>query len=200
MIDIYTARIGEQLPPSVYGRYLHRLPLSLQQRNGRYKRWQDRHTHLLGKLLLLDGLKRYGYPDDCLEQLQYNPFGRPFLPGAPDFNISHSGGLVVCALTPGGRLGIDCEKVRPLDFTTVRDVMSAAQWEEIYRAADPLRAFFRLWVIKESVAKAEEKGLNLCLPAIRVSGDRAFYEDSVWELKEVEVGDGYLCYLAYGPA
>ena len=42
--------------------------------------------------------------------------GKPFVPGSPlAFNLSHSEGLAICAVTPEGEIGADVECIRPID-------------------------------------------------------------------------------------
>src|SRR4051812_6832866 len=76
----------------------------------------DRKRHIIGR-----GLSRtllghcLGRPAQGL-QFEYNEFGKPALRrglGPPvQFNISHSGELVLVALTLGRALGIDVERMR----------------------------------------------------------------------------------------
>lgn len=41
--------------------------------------------------------------------------GRPYVPAAAlDFNLAHSGGWAVCAVTQAGHVGIDLERLRPV--------------------------------------------------------------------------------------
>ena len=71
------------------------------------------------------------------------------------FNVSHTDGLVVIAL--GDKpLGVDAEKIRPIDEKLKRYVCSE---EEYSKAMDDER-FFTVWTLKESLVKAEGEGLT----------------------------------------
>ena len=48
------------------------LPDILAKKINRYRKWEDRQSVLFGKLLLLKGLQEYGFPTNCLKQLEYN--------------------------------------------------------------------------------------------------------------------------------
>ena len=100
------------------GAFVHALPLSLQKKTMRYHRWEDRQSALLGKLLLLKGLVALGEDAGLVHDMAYDDYQRPFIPKGIDFNISHTRGMVVCALLQGGRVGIDVEAVILSKFNT----------------------------------------------------------------------------------
>src|ERR1044072_5638420 len=95
---VYYTRIPNRLPDQYYWQLMALLPAELQQKNLRYKQWRDRLLHLAGKLLLLEALQQFGFNSGCLQLLKYNKYNRPYIPGNIDFNISHSGNYVVCAI------------------------------------------------------------------------------------------------------
>ncbi len=84
---------------------------------GRYRRLQVRQAALLDKLLLQKCQNKYGFRSNCLSRIVEDEFGRPFVGNRIDFNISHSGGYVLCAITDSGMLGIDIEKIRPISLS-----------------------------------------------------------------------------------
>ena len=84
----------------------------------RYKRWQDRQATLFGKLLLLRVL-RMKFHDAGMQKfqsLEITRYGKPFIPGGPEFSISHSGDAVVLAVTDAGAVGVDIEKIRTVNI------------------------------------------------------------------------------------
>lgn len=172
------------------------LPLEMQMRNGRYKRWQDKMSHLLGRMLLLKGLGDYGYDAHSLSLIQYNSYQRPFLDGDTDFNISHSGHYVLCAIAEGIRIGVDIEEIRPVRLSDFSHVMNNRQWNNILSAQDPLHAFYRSWTIKESVIKADGKGLSIPVTDIEFTNNRAWIGSQNWQLKECFFDTGYAAFLA----
>ncbi|SAK97654.1 4'-phosphopantetheinyl transferase [Caballeronia fortuita] len=93
--------------------------------------------------------------------------GRPFLvhPDAPDFNVSHSGGYGLIALSRGRRVGVDIEEARG-DFHW-RDLAPAVLAQTDRHAIDALPgevarslAFFDCWTAKEAVLKAHGDGIG----------------------------------------
>lgn len=98
--------------------------------------------------------------------------GKPQLSGFPSFqwNISHSGGLVVCAfdILP---IGIDVEKVRHIAFRPIAArCFSPCEQEELECATDPLRTFFRIWTAKESAVKQRGSSLARDVKRLNVAG------------------------------
>jgi 4'-phosphopantetheinyl transferase len=195
MILVLHVQIGERLPRRIWERMLEKMPGPVRTGIGRYRRWEDRQAVLFGKLLLAEGLKRMAYPAH-LKDLVWDVSGRPFLGGGMDFNISHSGEYVVCALCREGRVGIDIEKIRPIDVTDFQGQMTPRQWEAIVASECPEDTFFRLWTQKEAVIKADGGGMAIPLDIIVMEGGKAFLDDAVWTVKEVRIADGYRCFLA----
>lgn len=172
------------------------MPISIQEKNSKYRRWQDRHLHLFGKLLLLSGLKDYGYSISILDEIKFNQYSRPYVDGNIDFNISHSGEYVICAIGKGLRLGIDIEEIIEINLNDFRQVMTYEQWYDIIDSKDPIRSFFKYWTIKESVIKADSRGLSIPLLDIHVNNDEVFYEDKMWYLKNLNFINQYCATLA----
>ena len=85
--------------------------------------------------------------------------------GMLDFNLSHSGPYVACAVVDARRVGIDVEIDNPrMDYCEVLDrVASPAErsWIQNKSPDEARRAFYRVWVLKEAFAKARGDGLNL---------------------------------------
>jgi len=78
---------------------------------------------------------------------------------APSITISHSGGWVACAVANGGQIGIDIEVCRP-----GRDIMGIAglafgpgERRDVER--EGAVAFYRVWTLREALAKARGRGL-----------------------------------------
>lgn len=95
--------------------------------------------------------------------------GRPCLINPPDesivdFNLSHTEGLVACAVTRSGRVGVDVEILEPersLDRVVERVLgeRERSWWMGLDSARQP-SAFLELWTLKEARFKASAKGLR----------------------------------------
>jgi 4'-phosphopantetheinyl transferase len=110
-------------------------------------------------------------------QFEYDEFGKPRLvptQGLPlQFNISHSGDLILIAITIGRAVGVDVERIRTdvdLDGVAAR-FFSANERKTLALLAGPARykAFFTCWTRKEAYLKARGIGLSLSLDQFDVS-------------------------------
>jgi len=99
--------------------------------------------------------------------------GRPFVPGAPfDFNLSHSDGLAVVAVTASGHVGVDVERLRRIDDedAVVRRFFAAGEIRqyEALRTTERTSAFYSTWTRKEAFVKALGSGLQRDLKSFEV--------------------------------
>jgi 4'-phosphopantetheinyl transferase len=96
-----------------------------------------------------------------------NAHGRPRVVGhGLEVSVSHSGALVVIAATSAGRVGVDVERVRPIDHVLLSD--------EICRPGEAVldlgpASFYKLWTRKESVLKATGVGFGLSMAEVAVT-------------------------------
>jgi 4'-phosphopantetheinyl transferase len=196
MILVLYTSFSRQLSEAAWADYLSQMPQKTQMKVSRFFRWQDRQASLFGRLLLQEGLKRLGFRNGVLEQIRENQYGRPYFEGNTDFNISHSGQIVVCSLIEGGRTGIDVEAVREIDFASLGRYMTAEEWRNINRSKDRLREFFRIWTRKESLIKADGRGLSIPLEDIGTISDAVEYGGMRWHLTDLPIDENHPCCLA----
>jgi hypothetical protein len=97
----------------------------------------------------------------CAEQS-----GRPYLAAKssdrlPFISLSHSRGWVACAATEVGPVGIDIERHRPgRDHSGISSVAFGPRERARVTGAD-VGAFYRIWTLREAIAKARGQGLVL---------------------------------------
>lgn len=104
-------------------------------------------------------------------------YGMRGKPGLPDqslrFNLAHSGGLGVLAVTRHRELGIDIERIRPLEnwAGVMNSFFSIAEQEAIRSLPETLglSAFFTCWTRKEAYVKATGEGIGVPLDRFNVS-------------------------------
>ncbi|MGZ5608487.1 MAG: 4'-phosphopantetheinyl transferase family protein [Methylobacter sp.] len=198
MIKIYCYQFKAPLPDEQWRVYYNLLPNGTQQKILRYRRWQDRHAALFGRLLLKIALVEAGYPSSCLELLQFDIYNRPSIDANIDFNISHSGNYVVCAISTNGRIGIDIEQIKNIDISYYKNFMSIDEWNNIINNEAFTGRFYHYWTIKESVMKADGRGLSIPPQDIITHSDHATVYNKKWGLKEIPIPDnGYCCHLAF---
>ena len=154
-------------------------------RMGRFHFAADRLRYLFAHALVRTTLTRYA-PETPPERWRFrtNEYGRPeIMPeqGGPPlrFNLSHTAGMVACAVARGRDVGVDVEHVMPPRGDVGLEI--AAQFfapaELAALAAQPREArrerFFALWTLKEAYIKARGMGLALPLDQFAFDLDRA---------------------------
>lgn len=190
-IKIYRSQTESLIQQKSFQELLQQLPASLQLKALRYKSELSAYNYVVGRLLLKYGLACFGFGSD-LEKIEFQENGKPTLPGI-HFNISHSDHQVICAFSKEGLLGVDLEKIRPIDFENFTSVFSVQEWAAIKSAANPIRAFYWFWTRKESVIKALGHTLNyLHQIELDVSLDYIVIDNRRWFLRDISVGDAFL--------
>ena len=142
--------------------------------------------------------------------------GKPFLDCPADsvalhFNLSHSGNLALVAVARGREVGVDIERVRPVNDMAgiAARFFSPFERQALDRVAPEqrLRAFFATWVLKEAYLKACGDGLvrrledfdvatgDDKLPRLLSVRDRDG-EESRWTLSSIDPGESYAAALA----
>lgn len=197
MITIYFKAFDRRLDNSEFHRLLSLLPETMRAKTLRFRKWEDAHAHLMGKLLLKKGLEDLGYNHD-LSQVKLSSYNRPYINSAIDFNISHAGNYVICAFSTIGRIGIDIEKVDIIEVNDFHSQWNEKEWNEIITSKNIYRQFYTFWTIKEAVVKADGRGLSIPFENIKIKKGKGKVNcDGIcWEIKEVFINEDYICYLA----
>ena len=91
-------------------------------------------------------------------------YGKPYLKNYSDvyFNLSHSQKYVACAVSDSP-VGVDIEHVTDIDLNLAKQFFYGAEYEYILNNNDQMKAFFELWVLKESYMKMTGLGFRLAL-------------------------------------
>ena len=141
-------------------------------RHERYRFQADRDMFLLGRVMAraLVGRALGVAPRDW--QWREGPRGRPEIAGPAaagrvSFNIAHSAGLVVCAISSDGTVGVDVEhRLRPpVDARMVRRYCAPFEVEDIERHGPSAwqDQFLKYWTLKEAYLKARGVGIAVHL-------------------------------------
>jgi 4'-phosphopantetheinyl transferase len=108
----------------------------------------------------------------------FGPQGKPaLLDGRLEFNVSHSGPLVLLAFASGSPVGVDVEQEKKDRdrIAIAQRYFAPAETEKVRRAEDVAGAFYRTWTAKESVIKAVGGGLSIDLSSFLVTPDRGTF-------------------------
>ena len=189
-------RFSKRLTNDQFADYLGLMPEEVRKKILRFRRWQDAHASLFGKLLLLKAADYLGEKDFLFSQLKYNSYGRPFLDGTGDFNITHTNGLVACVLSKNCSVGIDVEQIRPIKLSEFTNIYTDKEWSIVHNAEDSNATFFHFWTRKEALIKADGRGMSLKLTDIEVIDDEVSIEGLPYFLQTLKLDDEYLAHLA----
>ena len=189
-LQVTYLKIDLNIPAQAVSILTKKLTPAQRTRNSRFHRKIDQLRNLFGYLLLSNSWKQtYQQPMD-LSKIQFSESHRPYLPNHEgDFNISHSGDYVICVLSGNARVGIDIERRRAVDFSDFTATMNEMQWVDIKKSKDPNRRFFQYWTMKESVIKADGRGLSIPLTDITIIDDQVHYDEKRWFLHQFQLDD-----------
>jgi 4'-phosphopantetheinyl transferase len=148
-----------------------------RERFARFRADADRRMFVLGRVMAraLVGAALGVAPDAW--QWRDSPRGRPEIAApatALQFNLSHSAGLVACALATGRAVGVDVEHLRrrPVDRSLVRRYCSPAEADDIEAHGEAwLQRFLQYWTLKEAYLKA--RGLGVSVPLAEIEFHQA---------------------------
>ncbi len=140
-------------------------------RMGRLIFEHDRRAFLMTRALARRMLSTYAPVAPADWQFVTNAHGRPEISarpaGTPDlrFNISHTDGLIACAVTIGREVGVDVEQTgRHLTHDVAGRFFAPKEVRDLRTLpeGDQQRVFFDYWTLKEAYIKA--RGFGLALP------------------------------------
>lgn len=139
---------------------------------------KDRKHFAVARGFLRLLLARYLHSDPKSLRFAYGAWGKPaldaeFRESSLRFNMSHSHGIALYAVTEGREIGVDVEYMRP-DFATddiARRFFSAFEFGLLCELPDHDRVagFFRCWTRKEAYIKATGRGMSQPLDGFDVT-------------------------------
>src|SRR5580692_3450771 len=171
-VDIYSVRLEADAArlDSLY----EILAPQERERAARFRFAEHRRHFIICRGTLREILSRYLDQSPSRINFVYNRHGKPGLRDSDvRFNVSHSGGWALQAVTRDCEVGVDIERVDarfiseqiPERFFSPREV---AQLRAL-PAHQQTAAFFRCWTRKEAYIKARGLGLALSLDSFDVS-------------------------------
>ena len=154
--------------------YLHYYSLMSEEKKRRVDRFRfedDKKRTVVGEMLARRAISKWcGVPEESIV-FEIAEHGKPYAKDLNvEFNISHSADMVVCVVddTP---VGVDIEKIRPVDLNTAKRIFSEKEIQYIFECIPDvedynhylndtvLQRFFELWTKKEAYGKLVGAGL-----------------------------------------
>lgn len=195
MISIFYTRFYSPIESKRFLSLLELVPGEIRYKVSKFRKWEDAHACLLGKCLLIHAIAQER-KSLAISDLQFTEYGRPYFNDINDFdfNISHSGNIVVCAVTAEGKVGIDLEEIKHINVSDYKNQFSDKEWLRIENEQFPHHTFYDYWTKKEAVLKADGRGVSLNLQHIDVSNTgKVVLDNKSWFLKKIDYFNNYSC-------
>ena len=214
--EVHVWRATLDLPPSDLQALEQILAPDERTRANKFHFLKDRTHFIVARGVLRDILGRYLSTDPSTLQFCYSQYGKPALTTEASsdplfFNVSHSHGMALYAISRNRNIGVDveyvrtdieCEQIAGRFFSPHEVRMLLAVPKQVQR-----EAFFNCWTRKEAYIKARGLGLSLDLNQFDVSltpGEPATIlnireegqEVSRWTLHALFPAPGYKAALA----
>ena len=197
MITILYVKLDKLWKDKELEKNLSLLPYVLRQKILLYKDKKEQQLRICGKLMLLqllnesDATKDYG-----LYNIKYDEYNKPFFNENFNFSIAHSEDYVVCAASKHVHVGIDVEKIKPINVQLLKDIFSPEEWLSLDQKKYDLNYFYFLWTRKEAVLKAIGKGIFEEMWKMDVLKNKILYELKHYTIYDLPIDNGYKIALA----
>lgn len=197
-IHVFYTRADRISDPCLLKQYRACLSPAEIQKADRYLKQSDRHLSLVSRALVRYLIFELSGKHPRSLSFSTNEYGKPFLVDLPDihFNLSHSHGVIACALCRSAAVGVDVEDVgRHTDLSIADRFFSSSEAELVSKASGPGKTelFFDIWTLKEAYIKAVGKGLSIPLdsfsfnagdPVIQISFSDTGRADPMWQFSQ----------------
>ena len=153
-VELWLARI-EDVEPGEWPALYARMGKERQGHCDRYRREGDKRRCILADALVRRALTDGTDLDPAAITFAQEPGGKPYALGlAKHFSLSHSGALVLCAVSDFP-IGADIQRQRPVSEAMTRRLARAG-----YQGKTD-QDFFAWWTRQESAGKLAGKGISL---------------------------------------
>lgn len=183
-------KIPERLDADVFNELKDKI--TRKRKIDKLKLESDKYLSLFGELIIRNDInENYGIHNDDIN-FEYSSVGKPKVDIKDyHFNISHSGGYVLCGISQSD-IGVDIEEIKDVDFRISKYVFSESEQKIIDSSEDDKTdIFYRLWTMKESYLKATGEGFNSDIKSVSfdICESNIFYDG--WHIKEYDILDEY---------
>jgi len=143
-------------------------------------------------------------------RLDYGPDGNPLLllDGAPSsiaVALSHSNSIAACAITDVGAIGIDVEFRADRQFQRIAATAFGPMEQSIVER-EGSSAFYRIWTLREALAKATLSGITMLTDRKDYFADASprgiwssIIDDRSWMFSSAVLPDNYAIAVALAP-
>lgn len=186
------------------------------ERAGAFRFDEDRKLYIAAHQFLRQTLSQYAPVAPKAWLFTTTEYGKPFItnPGYEylQFNLSHTKGLIACAISHTNAVGVDVEKHKPLNDlrSLCRYALSPVEADDvlsIMNSREREKRFFTYWTLKEAYIKATGMGLSSPLQQFTLVQEqnarkgwwlrarptsRAYYLEKAWRFETRILGQYHL--------
>jgi 4'-phosphopantetheinyl transferase len=164
-VHVWAALLDQ--PEALTNKLLDTLSPDEKARMTRFRFQQEQRRFLTGRGLLRRLLALYSHTPPEEIGFTYGIKGKPLLTtpaDGPAFNVSHTGRLIVIAVTRQQSVGIDVERLcRLAEMDGIaKNFFTPGEYQKLKESApgEKRRIFFEIWTRKEAVLKCSGQGLE----------------------------------------
>jgi 4'-phosphopantetheinyl transferase len=207
--DVHVWRIDLDRPESQLQSLAETLSSDELSRAKRFYKEQHRQRFIAGRGILRSILGRYLGIEPHQVEFSYQPLGKPVLTDEMFsktkvwFNLTHSQGLALCAVSCNRLVGVDLEYIRPIsDVLALAKRYFSSNEYQVIRSLPPHQMqeiFFRYWTCKEAYLKATGAGIAQLeqIEVLLSPGEPAKLKiDEQWSLLELVPADNTVAAVA----
>lgn len=189
--DVHPPPVEQCIDDKQVQQWLAELPADKRNSLQRRVNPRDRLVSVLALRLLKLAALDEGVQDFHLQDICYPEAKKPYWAASVhdasinsfDFNITHSAGLIMVAVSRQVKLGIDAEKHRKLKNLNFKMVLSSSELALIEKTEE---VFFDLWSKKEAVVKAADSGGVARMRDVDLGHGLAELDGKIWQLVSLE--------------
>ncbi|EHJ53231.1 4'-phosphopantetheinyl transferase family protein [Streptococcus macacae] len=186
-MKIFTIRSQNSLNDEQFLEFLNVVEEDYQKKIQAYRFWEDRKRSLLGQLLARYAIMQALSVDNNAIKILQNRYGKPYLKGYDNiqYNISHSGVWVVCAVSPFN-IGIDVQEHKGAKSELASHFFSPQEKEFLFSLQKDAQktTFYDMWSLKEAYIKAIGKGLFQPLDEFSVVKEEGGFRQAIRKNEE----------------
>lgn len=186
------------LTDAEYNKWYLLMNTDKQRRVDRFRFVDDKKRTVAGEMLARKAIAEWcGVAPESIT-FGIKEHGKPYVKDLTvEFNISHSGDMVVCAVNDKP-IGIDIEQIRPIDLTVAKRICTDKELlyvfghtptdEDFTYTSDTeiLTRFFELWTAKEAYGKLIGKGCEMLSSNIKPTFFEFFENEYILSIQEDE--------------
>ncbi|MDE3856963.1 4'-phosphopantetheinyl transferase family protein [Sinorhizobium meliloti] len=174
VVDIWVCYLSEVRRWNLVQPFWDLLSKNEKEKYSRFRFAADRFRYLVTRALVRTTLSRYGPQTPHEWQFCQNQHGKPMLSPCisdsfkgHDWNVSHSGDLVVVAVAAVRSIGVDVENIHVQTELSATAALTFApeELDAFMRSGsgDRRELFFAHWTLKEAYTKARGMGISIPL-------------------------------------